>query len=317
MLTSTNGEYVGYAGTGSFTQSGGTNNASYLYLGLASTAIGTYNLSGGLLVGTPGEYVGGAGSGTFTQSGGANYAGQLSLAAFGGSGSYTLNSGLLNLYGLSRGTGATAFNVGAGTIQAGASFATSVPIVSNQLGSNAVFDTNGNAITLNAAFSGLGGLEKIGAGTLTLAVSNSYLGQTFLVAGTLVAANGNQGSATGANAVILNGGVLSSGSAGGTIEGGVFAGKRCARDRPGGRTFGRTVRHPESPRRPDDQRLHDALVQPQLVFLDWHGQQWPEHLRRRLDQSRRLAVDRQRRQQHGRPDRLHREPDASRRLSAH
>ena len=98
----------------------------------------------------------------------------MSLAAFGGSGSYTLNSGLLNLYGLSRGTGATAFNVGAGTIQAGASFATSVPIVSNQLGSNAVFDTNGNAITLNAAFSGLGGLEKIGAGTLTLAVSNSY-----------------------------------------------------------------------------------------------------------------------------------------------
>ncbi len=93
-----------------------------------------------------------------------------------------------------------------------------------RLGSNAVFDTNGNAITLNAAFSGLGGLEKIGAGTLTLAVSNSYLGQTFLVAGTLVAANGNQGSATGANAVILNGGVLSSGSAGGTIEGGVFAG---------------------------------------------------------------------------------------------
>ena len=39
--------FVGYSGTGSFTQSGGTNTISdYLYLGYNSGSSGTYSLSG-------------------------------------------------------------------------------------------------------------------------------------------------------------------------------------------------------------------------------------------------------------------------------
>jgi fibronectin-binding autotransporter adhesin len=223
-LNNTNGEYVGYAGSASFTQSGGTNNAYYLTLGAASSALGSYTLSGGILNGEPGEDVGYAGGGTFVQSGGTNYAGQLSLAPFGGSGSYTLSAGLLNVYGLSRGTGTTSFSVGAATFQAGASFATSVPITLSPPGSTAVFDTSGYSLTLNGALTGSGGLQKISQGTLVLAASNGYTGPTTLTAGVLEAANGNSGSATGSNTVTLNGGVLAAGPAGGTIAGEVVAG---------------------------------------------------------------------------------------------
>ena len=64
-----NGEYVGYSGSGGFTQSGGINTVSNLYLGYGSTGVGTYNFGGGNLSATYG-YVGYSGTGTFTQSGG-------------------------------------------------------------------------------------------------------------------------------------------------------------------------------------------------------------------------------------------------------
>ena len=72
----TGNQYIGYSGTGNFTQSGGTNNlAVNLYLGYNSTAVGTYNLSGGALNSTPAynptaAYVGYSGAGSVVQSGG-------------------------------------------------------------------------------------------------------------------------------------------------------------------------------------------------------------------------------------------------------
>ena len=66
------GMYVGYSGTGTFTQSGGTNaDANCLYLGYNSGSNGTYSLSGGYLSAYY-TCVGYSGSGTFTQSGGTN-----------------------------------------------------------------------------------------------------------------------------------------------------------------------------------------------------------------------------------------------------
>ena len=64
-------EYVGYSGTGSFTQSGGTNStANILFLGFNGRANGTYILSGSSVLATAGELVGLSGVGSFTQSGG-------------------------------------------------------------------------------------------------------------------------------------------------------------------------------------------------------------------------------------------------------
>jgi autotransporter-associated beta strand protein len=68
-------ENVGYSGSGSFTQSGGTQTiANYLYVGYAVGGSGTYSFSGGSLSVSnsntnDNEYLGYSGTGTFTQSG--------------------------------------------------------------------------------------------------------------------------------------------------------------------------------------------------------------------------------------------------------
>ena len=66
------GEYVGYTGTGTFSQTGGTHSvANSIYLGYSTSGAGSYNLSGGSLAALN-EYVGYSGSGAFTQTAGAN-----------------------------------------------------------------------------------------------------------------------------------------------------------------------------------------------------------------------------------------------------
>jgi autotransporter-associated beta strand protein len=56
--------------------------------------------------------------------------------------------------------------------------------------SGAIFDTNGNDVTLGGSFGGTGGLTKQGAGILNLSGTNTYSGPTAVTAGTL-AVNGS------------------------------------------------------------------------------------------------------------------------------
>ncbi len=70
-------EYIGYTGTGTFTQSGGTNtlsgvNAGSLYLGRFGSGNGTYNLSGTGVLSANWESIGEVGTGEFNHSGGTN-----------------------------------------------------------------------------------------------------------------------------------------------------------------------------------------------------------------------------------------------------
>ena len=99
-------QYVGSGGTGTFTQSGGTNGVSNdLYLGNAHADNGTYALNGPATLSAAAEYVGYAGTGAFTQTGGSNsttggYSGNMYLGyRTTGTGSYNLSgTGSLSSY---------------------------------------------------------------------------------------------------------------------------------------------------------------------------------------------------------------------------
>ena len=82
-------EYVGYNGTGTFNQSGGTNTVSHndLVVGYNSGSVGTYTLSGGTLSAGV-EYLGfNGGTGVINQIGGTNAVGTLVISNS-GSGSH-------------------------------------------------------------------------------------------------------------------------------------------------------------------------------------------------------------------------------------
>ncbi|HEV8291341.1 MAG TPA: hypothetical protein VGP94_05440, partial [Tepidisphaeraceae bacterium] len=89
-------EYVGYAGTGVFTQSGGTHTVAtsfgaLLILGGSGGSSGAYDLSGGSLIVNGNEHVGGAAPGSFTQSGGSHAANGYLYVGYGVTGSYDLS----------------------------------------------------------------------------------------------------------------------------------------------------------------------------------------------------------------------------------
>ncbi len=88
-------ENVGYSGTGTFNQTGGTNTVGLsLYLGENSGSAGTYALSGNASLTVSGtEFVGNTATGTFNQSGGTNFANNLYI------GNGSTSNGAYNLSG--------------------------------------------------------------------------------------------------------------------------------------------------------------------------------------------------------------------------
>jgi autotransporter-associated beta strand protein len=237
VLTSDD-ETIGYMGTGTFIQDGGTHTVVYgnpgLCIGEVAGSVGTYVLNSGTLT-APYETVGYSGTGTFTQNGGThtitgNYG--LDFAeSFGGQGTYNLNGGTLILRGGTSGSGRAAFNFGGGTLQASGNFGTGLNVTLTGVNGSATIDTAGYAVLFSRVLSGPGGLNKIGAGFLTLSGSNTYRGDTFIAAGTLKVSN-TSGSATGSGAVTVAEGATLSGS--GRVDGPVLvAGNLMLGDGPG------------------------------------------------------------------------------------
>ncbi|MQR01648.1 autotransporter-associated beta strand repeat-containing protein [Glaciimonas soli] len=126
-----------------------------------------------------------------------------SLANFGTSGNITLNGG-----GLQWGTGVT----------------TDVSARLNALGTNgAVFDTNGNNVTLAGNLSGAGGgLIKNGDGVLTLTGTNTFDGVSQINQGTLTLGNGGVGGNIAGD--VVNNAVLIINQSGTTTLPGVISG---------------------------------------------------------------------------------------------
>jgi fibronectin-binding autotransporter adhesin len=144
----TYGMFVGYSGTGTFTQSSGTNaiwgtGAAALALGYGG-GNGTYNFYGGMLM-MP-RMIAGAGQGVFNFSGG------------------TLVCTKTDIVSIDYNT---------------------VPITLGTSGGGATIDTGRNNVVFSAPFSGPGSLTITDAGTINLTAANTFTGNTLIGSGTL------------------------------------------------------------------------------------------------------------------------------------
>ena len=206
-------------GTVTVADGGGVTAADGTRIGLGSTLnLGTGGLSGSIVTPTivnRGEIVANF-TDTLTLAADISGTGALSKSGFGlltltgnntYSGGTTVTGGLINF--------STAANLGSGPITlngGGLQWATgNMSDISARLAAigagGATFDTNGNNVSFATTLTGDGGITKAGAGTLTLAAINSYIGSTTINAGTLaVTSDGNLGAVGGS--LVFGGGTL-------------------------------------------------------------------------------------------------------------
>ena len=207
--------------SGTANQTGGTlavlgvdtgNNNRSLVIGEFPNETSFYNLSAGSLSVPNGwTYVGWNGTGMFNISGGSA---TLAGLNFGGTASSTLNlsgNGLLSIgsSGIFSNSAAASMNLSGGTLQATASWNTTMPLTLN---GPANVGLQGNTVGLNGAISGSGSVALVGpGGTLLVGGSNSYTGGTTVPAGFAVRVASN--NALGTGPLRLNGGVVSANGA--------------------------------------------------------------------------------------------------------
>ncbi|MGO9108091.1 MAG: beta strand repeat-containing protein [Thermoguttaceae bacterium] len=215
-------EYVGFSGTGAFTQSGGTHVITNFLALAQNSGSGSYTLTGGSLLSANSETIGQAGSASFTQSGGTNASTNIYLGRNAGAlGTYDLSaSGLFSAQSVSigySGTGAFVHTGGVSTV--------SNLILGDQAGGIGTYNLSSSGLlssgTETIGNSGTGAFTQSG-GTNTL-TSALYLGQYAgssgmytLSGGLLVAPSIVQGAGTGI--VNVSGGTLTSQSGNLTIS---------------------------------------------------------------------------------------------------
>ncbi len=151
-------EYVGYSGTGTVVQSGGTNTVyganrtsenGRLYLAYNAGSSGSYNLGGAAILSASSEYVGYYGAGAFIQSGGSNTIGangRLYVGAY-GSGTYDLSgSGTVTAAGETVGTsaGTGAFSQSGGTNNVGSLYV--APRYAPGVGGSGAYTLSGSGV---------------------------------------------------------------------------------------------------------------------------------------------------------------------------
>jgi len=125
-------------------------------------------------------------NGTVIQTGGTVTAPQLDFVS--GTGTYRLEGGVLQSAYMQQYTpNVYTFELASGTIQAYAGNPLTAALNATlRAGTISTIDTNGVAGTWSGTLSGAGGLNKAGAGTLTLSANNTYSGNTTLTRGGLL-----------------------------------------------------------------------------------------------------------------------------------
>ncbi|MFZ9938021.1 MAG: beta strand repeat-containing protein [Luteolibacter sp.] len=127
--------------------------------------------------------------GTYTLSGTGviNVGNEIIVGRESGSGTLNLNGGTVNANKISGGTGAATVNFNGGVLRAKrdeSNFIENLD-VANLQGGGLRIDSNGFNVGTGQILTGTGGLEKTGAGQLTLSGANAYAGTTTVAAGVL------------------------------------------------------------------------------------------------------------------------------------
>ena len=166
--------------TGVLTQSGGTVNVqNEVYIGNETNAssVGTYTLSG---------------------TGVLNVGNEVQVGRDNGTGTFNLNGGTVNANKISGGTGSATVNFNGGVLKAKRDESNLIENldVANVQSSGIKVDSNGFNVSTSQVLTGTGGLEKSGAGQLTLRGANTYSGTTTVAAGVL------RVEKTGLNAIV-------------------------------------------------------------------------------------------------------------------
>ena len=158
--------------TGVLTQSGGIVNVqNEVFIGNESNAssVGTYTLSG---------------------TGALNVGNQVIVGRDNGTGTLNLNGGTVTTKWIEGGSGSASVNFNGGVLKAKenqVSFIRDLDVANVQSGGIKI-DSNGFDVATSQALTGTGGLEKLGAGNLTLNGAQTYTGPTLVSAGTLTLA---------------------------------------------------------------------------------------------------------------------------------
>jgi autotransporter-associated beta strand protein len=157
-----------------------------------------------------------------------------------------LNGGVLTIgrvmrFNTTAGAATRVFNFNGGTLRAAGAaanfFDANTATLADVKAGGAIIDSNGFDISIGQVLSGVGGLTKVGAGTLTLSGENTYAGATTVSAGTLNVA----GLTTSGVSVASGAGFGGSGAVSGTttLNGGTLANTSTATPLTlGGLTFG-------------------------------------------------------------------------------
>ena len=197
--------------TGVLTQSGGTVNVqNEVYIGNenSGSSVGTYTLSG---------------------TGAVNVGNEVHIGRDNATGTLNLNGGTLMTKKLEGGNGSATVNFNGGVLKAKENQDNLIQNldVANVQSGGAKINSNGFNVATSQALTGTGGLEKLGAGSLTLSANNTYAGTTTVSEG-LLKVNGSVGSiqvnsgaslgGSGTTGSLLVNGTLTPGNSPGTLN---------------------------------------------------------------------------------------------------
>jgi autotransporter-associated beta strand protein len=194
-ITVANNIFIGkeLGASGTMTMTGGTMTGSDKLILGHNQATGVLTQSGGTVTTTNEVYIGNENSassiGTYTLSGSANLnvGNEVQVGRDNGTGTFNLNGGTVNANKISGGTGSATVNFNGGLLKAKvdeSNLIENLDVADVQSGGLKI-NSNGFNVSTSQILTGIGGLEKSGAGQLTLSGANTYAGTTTVAAGAL------------------------------------------------------------------------------------------------------------------------------------